>query len=316
MRADGANVLHFPWAGLVAVSAGGQRADWTDVDAHAAFFTVQMVAFIGSDHGTGAAELYAERRYIHAFTADAHAAVTKNAARTIKEDHGRPLLLFFMKLAFHIARFRRTIFKSHVLQFAFAAGIADRAIQRMVAEKQFDHRLARLANFVGVRGHNHAVSNRHRAGGLELRHFFNAHQAHAAGGLKRKSRVVTERRDFNTHGLASLNQECARRRTDLLAVNSDGYVFYFGHDYFKSNLFLISSICAACRFACMAIAVSISQMLTIPAAGCGCFTSLERRSSLYCSKNWITPARVVLNCSAASARVAKRPIGFARSGDP
>src|SRR6478609_10398927 len=36
MRADGAKVLHLPRARLVAVSAGGERANRADVDAHAA----------------------------------------------------------------------------------------------------------------------------------------------------------------------------------------------------------------------------------------------------------------------------------------
>ena len=160
MRADGANVLHLPRARFVAISAGGQRADRADVDAHAALFAVKMVAFIRRDHRAGAAKLHAESGNVHAFTADAHAAVAEDAARTIKVDHGRPLLFFFMQLAFHIARFRRAILERHVLQFAFAAGIAYGAIQRMVAEQEFDHRLACLANFVRVGGHDHAVGDR------------------------------------------------------------------------------------------------------------------------------------------------------------
>src|SRR5579859_7214225 len=103
MRADGANVLHLPRTRLVAVRAGGKSSDRTDVNAHAAFFTVQMVAFIGGDYRTGTSELHAESRNIHSFTADTHAAIAENAARAIKEDHRRPLLLFLVELAFHVA---------------------------------------------------------------------------------------------------------------------------------------------------------------------------------------------------------------------
>ena len=49
MRADGADVLHLPRPRLVAISAGGERADRADVDAHAALFALQMVFFIGRD---------------------------------------------------------------------------------------------------------------------------------------------------------------------------------------------------------------------------------------------------------------------------
>ena len=52
MRADGGDVVHLPRARLVAIGAGGERADRADIDAHAAFFAVEMVAFIRGDHRT------------------------------------------------------------------------------------------------------------------------------------------------------------------------------------------------------------------------------------------------------------------------
>src|SRR6516165_10839250 len=69
MRANGSDVLHLPGTGLVAVSPRGQRADRADVDAHAAFFAFQMVFFIGSDDGAGAAILDAQSPDVHAFAA-------------------------------------------------------------------------------------------------------------------------------------------------------------------------------------------------------------------------------------------------------
>src|SRR5258708_34824531 len=97
----------------------------------------------------------------------------------------------------------------------------------MIAEQKLDHRFARLADFVSVSGYDHAVSDGDSAGGLQLGHFLNAHQTHAARSLKGKPWIVAERGNFNTHGLTGFNQKCARRRGDLFAVDGDGYVFYF-----------------------------------------------------------------------------------------
>src|SRR3974390_1218942 len=51
MRADGAKVLHLPRPCLVAVSAGGERADRADVDAHAALFALQMLLLVRCNDG-------------------------------------------------------------------------------------------------------------------------------------------------------------------------------------------------------------------------------------------------------------------------
>ena len=85
VRADGGDVIHLPRAGLVAIGAGGERADGADVDAHAALFAVQMVLAVGRDHAGDAAVLHAERPDIHALAADAHAAIAEDAARAVED---------------------------------------------------------------------------------------------------------------------------------------------------------------------------------------------------------------------------------------
>src|SRR5258708_15744085 len=166
VRADGADVVHLPRAGLVTVRAGSQRTHRADVNAHAAFFAIQVVALVGRDHGAGAPELHAECGDVHGLSANTHATVAKNATWTVKEDDRRPLLLFFVQLAFHVTRLGRAVLEGHVLQFAFAAGIAYGAIQRMIAQQQLDHRFARLPNFVGIGGHDHSIRDLYGARGL------------------------------------------------------------------------------------------------------------------------------------------------------
>src|SRR5207248_5522 len=55
VRAGGAHVLHLPRARLVAISARGQCAHRTNINAHAAFFALQMIFLVGRDNGGGAA---------------------------------------------------------------------------------------------------------------------------------------------------------------------------------------------------------------------------------------------------------------------
>src|SRR5579883_331383 len=135
MRADGRHVSHFPRAGLVAVGTGSQCADGADVNAHAAFFALEMVLAIGRDYGTDTAILNTERPNVHALAADADAAVAENAARAVKEDHRRPLLLFAVLLDLDVFRFRSAVLESHVLQFALAASVTNGAIERMISKQ-------------------------------------------------------------------------------------------------------------------------------------------------------------------------------------
>src|SRR6202021_4020903 len=95
---------------------------------------------------------------IHARTADGDAAITENAARTIKVDDGRPLLLFAMLLNLDVLRFRCAVLEGHVLQLALAARAAHRPVERMVTEQQLNRRLTRLLDLVGLGSHHHALS--------------------------------------------------------------------------------------------------------------------------------------------------------------
>jgi hypothetical protein len=106
----------------------------------------------------------------------------------------------------------------------------------MIAEQKLDHRLARLPDFIGVCGYYHAVSDRDGAGGLELGHFLDTHQAHAAGGLQRKARVIAKRGNLNAYGFAGLDEKRARGRSDALSINRYRDILYFGHDFLKPNI--------------------------------------------------------------------------------
>ena len=100
--------------------------------------------------------------------------------------------------------------RRHILQFAFTAGIAHRAIQRMVAEQQLDHRLARLTHLIAVGRDDHALGHGRGAGGLKLGHLLDLHDTHAAGALQRKPGIIAKRGHFNAHALAGFDQQRPR----------------------------------------------------------------------------------------------------------
>src|SRR5205823_2907622 len=108
---------------------------------------------------------------------------------------------------------------------AFTTRIADGAIKGVIAEQQFDHALARLLDLVTLRGDDHAFADDCGACSLQLWHLLNLHQAHAAGALQRKIRVIAERRHFDADSLTSLNEKSAGGCRDRLAINREAYEF-------------------------------------------------------------------------------------------
>ncbi len=94
----------------------------------------------------------------------------------------------------------------------------------MIAQQQLDGGFARLRDLIVIGVDHHAFRYRGGAGGLQLGHLFQAHQAHAASCLQRKAGVVTERGNRDTRGTAGLNQQRACGCGDLLAIDGKGYV--------------------------------------------------------------------------------------------
>ncbi len=232
--ADGGDMIHLPGAGFVAVGAAGERADRAGVDAHAALLTVDVgeVIFAGrrrnvwGDHRRAAAVLDAEREDVHAFAAHAHAAIAEDAARAVEVDDGRPLLLFAMVFGLGVEGVGGAVLEGHVLQFALAAGVADGAVERVVAEQELERGLARLGDFRGFGRNDHALGDGGGAGRLQLGHLLDAHDAHATGRLQAEAGVITEGRDIDAGGFAGFDEEGARRGGDFLSVYGKGYVWH------------------------------------------------------------------------------------------
>ncbi len=152
------------------------------------------------------------------------AAIAEDAARTIEENDRGPLLLLAMVLDLDELRAACPVLEGHVLQFALAARVAHRAVERMVGQHQLQHGLARLMDLVRIGGDDHALGHLGGAGGLQLWHCFNALQAHPARRLQRQAGVITEGRNFDADFAASLQQQRSRGSRDCFAVDREGYI--------------------------------------------------------------------------------------------
>ncbi len=221
MRADGADVLHLPGARLIPIRAAGERAHRANVDAHAAFVAFQMIEMVGLDHRHRAAIAHAQRLHAHALVADAHAAITQDAARLVVKHNRRPLLFVRMQLLLQEPALAHPVAEGHVLQFALAALVAHRAIQRMVGQQKFQRALARLVHLRRIGVDHHAFGHRQRAAHLQLGRLFHFHQAHAASGLQREAIVVAERRNFDADRFGRVDHQRAGRGRYGLAVDRE-----------------------------------------------------------------------------------------------
>ncbi len=151
-----------------------ERADRAQVDNVALQLRGHRLFEIGGDLGILAAADQAEFGNAGNFGREADAARAVDAAVHHRLDERADILVFDGALVFLIARTVDAEGHRLVLQVAFAALVADRAIQRMVDQQEFHHAFAGLLDHrrvgehlrqLAVRAATH-VAHAHGAGGL------------------------------------------------------------------------------------------------------------------------------------------------------
>jgi hypothetical protein len=143
------------------------------------------------------------------------------AAHLFHRDQRADILVEHDALLFGVARARAAIAHRQVLQLAFAALVADRAVERVVDEQELHHALLRLHRLVALGAHDHALRHRRRAGGHRLGRFLDLDQAHAAVRCDRQLLVVAEVRDVGAALVGRVHHHAAFRNLNLLAVEFD-----------------------------------------------------------------------------------------------
>ena len=124
--------------------------------------THEVVVF--GRRGATASSLKVQEHIARNFLTEAHAALAQNAALAVEQDlRGELQRLAIRTLCVNEARTLAAFAHCLVLQGAFAALIADRAIQRVVDEQEFHHA------FLGATGNlGGALGLHHHAGGDSL----------------------------------------------------------------------------------------------------------------------------------------------------
>ena len=132
----------------------------------------------------------------------------------------RPHMLFgHCPLVFLIAGEALAVSDALVLQIAFAALVANRAIERVVDEQKLHHPFARLFH-LGRGGHHHlAIGGGHRATGDGFRRLFQLDKAHAAIARDAQPFMIAKARHFDAGGLAGLQHGGAGRDFDFDTID-------------------------------------------------------------------------------------------------
>ena len=219
-------VLDVPGPGAEAVRVGGQGPDWTEVGDIAVKRRDVGALVEGADEGAVAALEQLQLLVLGDLLAEAHAAVAEDAALAVDRDQRRELdrLLEVPLLVDHPAAARAPA-HGDVLERAFAAFVADRAVERVVDEQELDHRALRLLDLVGAGVDDHPVADRGRAGGLQFRDPLDLDQAHAAGADRlAELRLVTEDRDLDVAALGGVVEHLALGRRHLAPVDDQGHL--------------------------------------------------------------------------------------------
>jgi hypothetical protein len=191
-----------------------QRADRTQVDDVGAHFRQHAFFEVGRDFHILAAADRAQLLDAGDFGHEADAAGALDAARHRRLDQGTEILVFDGTLVLGKAGPAHAEGHGLVLQVAFTALVADRAIKRVIEEQKLHHPFARLFDHRRARADDlgrtilvrHQVVDAHGARGDRLGHALHFDQAHAAVTGDRQALVVAEARHVNAGLLAGLDQ--------------------------------------------------------------------------------------------------------------
>ena len=243
MRADRFAARQFPRTGAVAERLRRQCADRAQVDHVARQFGIDRLADKRHDFRVLAAADHAQLHHAGHFLAKAYAAGALDAARHFLHGHQRTgFLRLHDALVFLVARFALAVAHCQVLQLAFAALIADRAIERVVNQQEFHDRLLRLHSFIAGGAHDHAGTDRGRTSGQRLGRLFHFDQAHAAVRCDRQFLVIAEVRNVGSQFVGGVHHHATSRDFDFFAVYFD-----FNHgDRYLTQLRYMRALSNAC----------------------------------------------------------------------
>ena len=215
---DRLGLRQLPGPRLEGIGLRGQRADRAEVDDVRLQLGGHRLLEIGGDLHVLAAAGRAELGDARHLGREADAPRAMDAAVHDRLHQRADILVLDRALVLVEARRVDAVGHRLVLQVAFAALVADRAIERVVDEQELHHPLARLLHQLGARQDfrrlavraGPAVAHAPGAGGDRLRRALQLDQAHAAIAGDRQPLMEAEARDLGARLLARLQQREVR----------------------------------------------------------------------------------------------------------
>ncbi len=153
-----------------------------------------------------------------------YAFAAQNATIHIAFDQGIDLVLGQIELLSLEAIGVHFVLICQILQVAFTAFIAYRAIKYMIDQQEFKDSPANLADFIGHGGYHHAFGYRRGTGGDEASlHLLDLNQANSAGAIRKKLFGVAKYRNLDAGLFGGLIDRSLLANRNLFAVNRKIY---------------------------------------------------------------------------------------------
>ena len=236
VRTDGVGALQLPRPVAEAADAVGQCAHRTEIDNVAAGLGVHRLLREEVDHRLAAAVEQAELRLVLPLFQVTDAAPTDDAALLVQHDQiaDRVALLLVGLDLLELGR-AGAVLERLVLQWALAAFVADRAVQRVVDEDELQRVLTSL--YGGLAGIAELQALGHADGAGRDDHPAAAHvllhQAHTARAQRVQLGVRAEHRDVDVDQPGRIGQQHPVGDFIFDIVDSDGYEIR--HDVIDSS---------------------------------------------------------------------------------
>ena len=227
---DGFGLGQLPRTGLIGIGLRRQRPHRAQVDDVALKVRIQRFVQVTGDLGILAAPRLTHLVNARDLGREAHAAGAGNAAGHLGRHQRAEVQILGRALGFAVAREVDAIRHRLILKVAFAALIADRAVERVVDEQELHHPFAGLLDHRAVGLDDRRLTFRprtqvfhlHRAGGGGFgRAAHDLDQTHAAVARDRQALVIAEPGNFDPGFLAGLNQGHRPVHLDLVPVDDD-----------------------------------------------------------------------------------------------
>ena len=209
-----------PDSGLETEVAFGQRTNGTDIHNVRGVTVVELASGVDPQLRVIPAIEDSELAGLRDLVGEAHAPGTEDATLLVQH-HVRAQCdgLVLLDLLLPEPRVIKSEVQIEILQVALTGLIAYRAVERVIGQQEFEHRLPAVLGLLVLRVYDHPFGHRCIACDLKLWNLFNVHETDAAVAGDRQCGVVAVTRNENPQLLSGLNDRCSVGNAYLAVVD-------------------------------------------------------------------------------------------------